>query len=376
MAIRFSFFVTALSIANGIRASATAPLVSAPHKYFTKKIRQSVDTADFISPDARPYAATYPSIDIQPWINIASSTDEERQEVVQQVLAQAIGAGSFNIVGHNVSVDLLDRLETSTRKFFSQAIDFKRLFSSENPKAGYVANLEERYGATVYQSDNPYQNEGDAREIFTLVYPPDFSDNVQAPAYFQSTLGEYMGQLQQVELALANIFSTALGLAKSVDLPLTHLHDADSGSTGVLRASRYPAMPSEYDEAMRLVPHSDFGTMTIIYGTEKGLEEIRDGRWVEVPINKEKGELHVTIGQTFAMWSNELFANNIHRVSKNAAKDRISFAYFVGSGQTAGGNGIEPVCAKNEEARFPRTSSAKHVGEYIRMQMDGESVFG
>ena len=176
-----------------------------------------------------------------------------------------------------------------------------------------------------------------------------------------------------MELALTKIFSSALSLAKSVDIPLTYLSDADKGSTGALRALRYPAMPKEYDNATKLVPHSDFGTLTILYvGSEKGLEEIRDGRWVEVPTAKE-GELHVTVGEVYHMYSNGLFANNVHRVSSQAAKDRVSFAHFVAQGQQSG-DGIDPVCAKGETARFPRTSSAEHLNDYIEAMISGLSI--
>lgn len=103
--------------------------------------------------------------------------------------------------------------------------------------------------------------------------------------------------------------------------------------------------------------------MTVLYGKDKGLEEIRDGKWVEVPI--KQGQLHVTIGEVYAMWSNGLFVNNIHRVSKVAKDDRVSFAYFFSQGKHSG-KGIDPVCASDEVARFPRVSTASHLEEYIQ----------
>ena len=378
MAIYSSLLLASLAL--GARASNSTTFVSEPHKYFTTKIRQESDKADSISPDAITYPAKYPSIDISPWIHLSSTTDDERLQVVYEVLEQAMGAGSFNIIGHDCTFDLLDRLESSTAKFFSQSLEHKRQFSSDHPKSGYVGNLEERYGQTVYKSDNPREQEGDMREIFSLMYPSSLDDNVQAPSYFQNSLDEYLEQLQTIETALSHIFSTALGLAKGVSLPLDFFEKdsrgRDSHTSGVLRAFKYPSMPAEYDDAKRLVPHMDFGTATIIFGSEKGLEEIRNGRWYDVPINKEKGELHVTVGETLAMWSNELFKSNIHRVGKTAAKDRISFAYFLGQGnkEQEGGDGIDPVCTEGEFARFPRTSAEKHVNDYIAAQRSFESL--
>mmetsp|Transcript_39988 Transcript_39988/g.65446 ORF Transcript_39988/g.65446 Transcript_39988/m.65446 type:complete len:97 (-) Transcript_39988:72-362(-) len=94
-------------------------------------------------------------------------------------------------------------------------------------------------------------------------------------------------------------------------------------------------------------------------------------------MSKEKGELHVTIGEVYSMWSNELFAHNIHRVSKRAVKDRISFAYFLSQGESDAGKaswGIVPMCAKDEQPKFPRTSAAMHLDKYIASMIKGESV--
>lgn len=375
MAILAPVLFAALILVGRTTASAPTQIVSEPHKYFVNQIHQAVDKANAISLDAVPYDDQYPTIDISPWIDPSTSTDEERQDVVNQVLEQAIGAGSFNIVGHGVTVESLDRLDTSTSEFFAQSSDYKRQFSTADAKAGYKATQEEKYGATVYKTNDPREREGDLREIYGVVCPRDFPGNVEGPEYFQSALDEYIDKLQPVEHALSQIFSAALSLAKGVHLPLTYFHDVDEGSTGLLRAHRYPAMPSEYGSATKLLPHSDFGTLTILYGSEKGLEEIRDGRWIEVPTNKEKGELHVTIGEVYTMWSNELFAHNIHRVSKRAVDDRISFAYFLkqGNSGTAAAS-IEPVCAKNELPKFPRSSAAMHLEKFISYMMKGESL--
>lgn len=77
-----SILLALLIFVQGAGALAEAPIVSDPHNYFSQKIHNTVDNADSISPDAVSYAASYPIIDIGPWINTASSTDEERLEVV------------------------------------------------------------------------------------------------------------------------------------------------------------------------------------------------------------------------------------------------------------------------------------------------------
>ena len=70
------------------------------------------------------------------------------------------------------------------------------------------------------------------------------------------------------------------------------------------------------------------------------------------------------------MWSNGLFKNNIHRVSKEAKRDRISFPYFTSQGKRSSNEsvkdvGISPICHDGEEPRFPRTSTVDHLRKYM-----------
>ena len=231
-------------VADGSEAFLTpSTVISEPHQYFPEKIRRQVREADSVSPKAEAMLDPYPTIDIQSWIDPAASTEEDRQGVVRQVLEQAISTGSFNIIGHDINDELLDRLEASAGDFFCQSLNDER-------DSGDVANQPQ-----------------------------------------QDVLDEYAERLRPIEMALNEIFSTALSS---------------------LRAHRYIAMPREYEDADKLAVRGEFDTLKIIYGKDKGLEEIRDGRWVEVPMNR--GELHVAVGEAYTLWSNELLTNNIHRL--------------------------------------------------------------
>ena len=78
----------------------------------------------------------------------------------------------------------------------------------------------------------------------------------------------------------------------------------------------------------------------------------------------------VNVGETYTMWSNGLFNNNIHRVSKEAKKGRISFPYFTSQGKRIKKDdstdfGISPICSSDEEPRFPRVSTISHLRNYM-----------
>jgi isopenicillin N synthase-like dioxygenase len=173
---------------------------------------------------------------------------------------------------------------------------------------------------------------------------------------------EFTEQLLTVEVVLKQIFTAALSSAKGIELPTTYLKDVEEDTTGQLRVSRYTNTPG-FEDAIKLLPHSDWGTLTIINSADEGLEEVRDGRWYKVPA--KKGELHVNVGEMYAMWSNGLFKNNIHRVSSEAAMDRTSFGYFTSQGTLTSNAGINPICSAGEESKFPRASTKSHVMHYM-----------
>ena len=177
--------------------------------------------ANSFSHEAIPYPAKYPSIDISPWVDPSSYTVEDRLEVTQQVLSQAMSSGSFNIIGHNVSVELLDQIVTSTQQFFDH--EKEQYKSVGNAFAGYTANQQEKLGSNVYKTEDTLESKGDLREIYGLTYPPKHPENIAAPSYFQNPLNDFIEQLQPIDIALSKIFTAALSLAKGVDLSETNL---------------------------------------------------------------------------------------------------------------------------------------------------------
>lgn len=336
--------------------------VSEPHEYFPAQIRDIVDAANRISPDAieLPNNHSYPVIDISSWMNPSASNTEDRQHVVEQVLAEAISSGSFNFIGHGIEDALFDRLYSSADSFFSMSLEQKMLYHTGKNIVGYVADRTESVDS-VYKSGNSKEQK-DLRESYNMLYPPSSEGNFTGPSGFQDAMVEFTDHLLTVEVVLKQIFTAALSSAKGIELPTTYLKDVEEDTTGQLRVSRYTNTPG-FEDAIKLLPHSDWGTLTIINSADEGLEEVRDGRWCKVPA--KKGELHVNVGEMYAMWSNGLFKNNIHRVSSEAAMDRISFGYFTSQGTLTSNAGINPICSTGEESKFPRASTKSHVMHYM-----------
>ena len=235
-------------------------------------------------------------------------------------------------------------------------------YSTGNNLAGYLAIRSESTASYTKSGSRRPKEQKDLREVYNFAHQSNYDESVQAPQDLHDSTAEYMEKLQLVETALKKIFTAALNSAKGIDLPITYLQDVENDTAAWLRVSRYPDTPG-FEDATKLLPHSDLGTFTIIHSKEDGLEEVRDGRWYKVPMSK--GELHVNIAEVYTIWSNGLFKSSIHRVSKEAEKDRISYSYFPSCGKSSSDVGITPVCSEGEVVKFPRVSPISHLKHYI-----------
>jgi isopenicillin N synthase-like dioxygenase len=173
---------------------------------------------------------------------------------------------------------------------------------------------------------------------------------------------------------LGCMLTVALARAKGIALPENFFNQAKGASKeGLLPCSRYAKMPQEYDDVNKLVPPSDWGPLTIIYSESTGLQDFRDGKWVQLPARK--GQLSNVIGEVLAAWSNLLFEINIHCVSPQTTPDRISYGFFCGKGldlsrSDTNEDGIEPVYAPGETPQFGKISSGSHL-EYTKVYLSG-----
>lgn len=89
---------------------------------------------------------------------------------------------------------------------------------------------------------------------------------------------------------------------------------------------------ADSDLNVRAGAHTDYGSMTLLFQQQEGLEILTDS-WHPVPIigskNDEPSPILVNIGDQLNYWTNGLLKSTIHRVKfNNTAIDRYSVAFF------------------------------------------------
>ena len=268
-----------------------------------------------------------------------------RDEAVDAIRRACEDVGFLVITGHGVAGEIMDRVDTASRRLFALPYEEKMTWAREADNLrGYVPlkssalalahdevtppDLCELY--TVSRFDDPEaairvgfrEGRDEGREAFFA--PNVWPDPERAPG-FKGALNDCYAVLEDLAARLMRLMALALGLDE-------HWFDDKIAEhiTG-LAVLHYPALeapplPGQY----RRGPHSDWGSLTILYHDgQPGLQILSpEGHWEDVPA--VAGSFVVNLGDLMAAWTNDRWVSTLHRVvvPEGVTGDRISVAFF------------------------------------------------
>ena len=279
-----------------------------------------------------------PLIDIAPMLN---GDPIGKRRIAAEVGEALETIGFFTIVGHGVSETLIQDVRDLAYEFFARPLDEKLRIPRPSTAAtrGYdppanqslaatlgndaPPDLQEMFGMGDFDlPDEPYYTEGHGRDFFAPNLWP------ERPAKMRQTFEAYYRALDGIGDELMRIFALALDLDE-------HYFDAKiARSISHIRFNKYMAQPEAPKPGqLRAGAHSDYGTLTILYGEDKpgGLQAFSaDGEWIDV--HPPPGSFVVNIGDVMARWTNDRWVSTLHRVvnpprSEDQA-ERLSIAFF------------------------------------------------
>lgn len=282
---------------------------------------------------------------------------EERRKPVAAIGAACRDWGFFQITGHGVNAELLDRVWCETKRFFALPIDAKRAVSrsKDNARGWYNRELTKNsrdmkevfdFGHKPYQEIRDDDPANGTRDGFNQ-----WPDASLCPA-FRSTMWEYFGACERVALGLLEALGESLGVSRD---RLTR--DFDGRHTSFLRLNYYPRhdplhsnQPARATGHLGVHHHTDAGALTLVLQDEVGgLEICHSGEWIEVePV---AGALVINIGDIVQVWSNDLYRAPVHRVRASGDRDRYSLPFFYNPSYDAE---YGPLEALTHEASPPR----------------------
>ena len=281
-----------------------------------------------------------PVIDLEPFAtgaDLAGAADEARR--VDEALRYV---GFVTVVGHGVDDDVRAAYFDAMREFFAQPIDRKEAIAIGRSEfhRGYVGFEAEALDGALGNDDDAIGTAaaGDLKETLDTgnEYPLDHPLVVAGtPLHGPNQWPDLPGFRAAYDAYRAAAIEAALRMQRAMALGLgltaTFFEDQPGDTMYHLRLIHYPPQaratpaPGQYGCG----EHTDYGTLTVLADDGVGGLQVRQrsGEWVDVSV--PDGHLVVNIGDLMAIWTNDRWVSNPHRVVNPPAVDRYSSPLFV-----------------------------------------------
>ncbi len=211
--------------------------------------------------------------------------------------------------------------------------------------------------------DTPYYRQAFAATAFEPNIVPD------SPAGFAAAVRAYYRSMERVTRDLLRIFAGALELEPQFFETFFDKH------TSVMRVINYPDQSGMAIDAgkTRSGAHTDYGALTILLAEKAlgGLQvKLRNGGWVDV--EPAPDSFIINIGDLMAMWTNDRWVSNLHRVSNPPAAPgqstrRLSVAYFAHANYDGMIRCIPTCLSASAGAKHPPVLAGEHRAAKVRM---------
>jgi len=329
--------------------------------------------------------AALPVTDIAPFL---SGGPAEKQRVAEIVRQACEDIGFLVISGHGMPQETVDRAIDLGFRFFDQDTERKNRWHPQGTakQRGYHG-LATRGLASTLDKDAPKDLREsvflgpveDHRAAFAHIPAAEtaYAENIipTEPAELEAALIDTYRAFERLAADLMRIFAVALELPEHHFQPLIDKHFS------ILSVHHYPALTvAPQPGQLRTGAHTDYGSLTILAMTEAngGLEAQRpDGSWV--PVQAQRGQLVVNLGDMMQRWTNDKWVSTMHRVVTpeklgDATSRRLSIGYFMHPNFDAEIACIPTCLAVGERPRHPAITAGEHIRLKIEKSHKGASA--
>jgi len=280
-----------------------------------------------------------------------SSVGAQMREAAERI-------GFFYVKNHGIDAALIERAESTARRFFAFPLEKKLEVVPQGIHRGFLH---------VGQAKMHRKAKVDLKESFIWGLDvgeddPDFraGNRMIGPNRWPGFLPELRPALNdylEAAHACARRLLRALAVSLGVEADYFGRHWVKPISRGSI--IWYPPQPAEAGaDQFGVAPHTDYGVITLLHQDSVGGLQVatRQGEWVMA--HPVPGTLVVNSGDLLERWSNDRFKSNPHRVVNSSGCERFSMAVFADPDYETP---IVPVVQPGETARYPEVSC----GEYI-----------
>ncbi|KAJ1536097.1 hypothetical protein HK405_015383, partial [Cladochytrium tenue] len=257
-----------------------------------------------------PPPATIPVVDFAAFRASDASADPVASAAVAKELVAAFSDIGFVMLrGHGLDTSLLQRVYNHAAKFFALPMSEKMKLEWESPEAnrGYselgrekVTQVMDVEGVKKLREFSPDIKESleignEASKEFKNRWP-------DHDAEFRATMLEFFDTAHELHVDVMRALAAGLGLDE-------HTFDRFiDEKDNTLRLLHYPGVERAVlakEDQMRAGPHTDYGTITLLFQDDAGGLEVqaKNGDWIPaVPV---PGAVVVNAGDLLQRWSND-----------------------------------------------------------------------
>lgn len=241
--------------------------------------------------------------------------------------------GFLLMSGHGIEPDVKERMLDQLRAFFALPIEQKNAIAiGRSPcHRGYV-------GIATETLDDANTLAGDLKETIDSG-PEQGPDHPEVLAGTPLHGPNQLPDLPGFRAAWQDYFTQAVeaavrvqrGVAVALGLPVDYLLDLPGENLYHFRMIHYPPQrrlpPAEGQ--LGCGAHTDYGSVTVLADDGVGGLQVmrRDGTWIDVQVPDD--HVVVNLGDLMAIWTNDLYVSNPHRVVNPPDVDRYSMPLFV-----------------------------------------------
>ncbi|XVE49139.1 hypothetical protein DITRI_Ditri01bG0058300 [Diplodiscus trichospermus] len=265
-------------------------------------------------------------------LSVLNSPDAVSDPSTLQSLVSEIGDacknwGFFQVINHGVPLEIRQKLEQASRKFFAQPLEERLKISKDEGKvlgyydAEHTKNVRDWREVFDFAVHNPIRVPASTQPDDKAVaewhnqwpeYPPKLREDCE----------EYVEELEKLSYKLMELIALSLGL------PADRFNGFFKDQTSYGRLNHYAPCPGP-DLALGLGRHKDSGALTIVAQDDVGGLEVKrksDGEWIRVKPTPDA--FIINVGDIMQVWSNETYESVEHRVTVNSERERFSIPFF------------------------------------------------
>lgn len=274
-----------------------------------------------------------PTIDVSSFATGSPATPT-RDRVAELIDATCREIGFFLVTGHGIDPGVKAAMLAAAQEFFALPTERKQAIAIEKSDChrGYV-------GIATETLDSSESVDGDLKETLDTggEHGPDHPEvRAGVPLFGPNQLPDLPGFLATWDTYRTQAIEAAQrvqrAMARALGMPDDYIVALPGGETMYnLRLIHYPPQhtlaPAEGQ--LGCGAHTDYGTVTVLADDGVGGLQVmrRDGGWINVGVPPEA--LVVNLGDLMAVWTNDRWVSNPHRVINPPDTDRYSMPLFV-----------------------------------------------